>query len=242
MDLDAYLADLPLLHTWDLGKTWNTGGFNAGQLRRMHEIVGEHFPDRPVRILETGAGNSTITFLHLRLERLVTIAPAADLRDRIITYCRDHQIDTAALDYRSERSEIELPALALGAGGGPVPDPRPQFDVALIDGGHGWPTVFVDFCYVNLMMRKGSLLFLDDIQLYSVAEISRLLEMQPGFTLREELHKLQVWEKDDNEKFLPEHSREPYIIEATKQAAAPPTAESLSLPRRALRAVAARTK
>ena len=68
MDFDAYLSDLPLLHTWDLGKTWNTGGFRAWQLKRMHEVVTERFPG-PVRILETGAGNSTITFLQLALAR-----------------------------------------------------------------------------------------------------------------------------------------------------------------------------
>ena len=221
MDFDAYLDDLPLLHTWDRGETWNTGGFDATQLRRIHQLACERFHDHPVRVLETGTGNSTITFLHLPLDRLVSIAPAADLRERILTYCSSHNIGVSALDYRLERSEIELPALAFGSGHEPaIPvDERPRFDIVLIDGGHGWPTVFVDFCYANLMMRSGSLLLLDDIQLYSVAELSRLLEMQPGFTLQEQLGKLQVWEKDDDKPFLPEHSREPYIIEMTKREA-----------------------
>ena len=117
MDFETYLNDLPLLHTWDLGKTWNTGGLQAWQLKRMHKIVSGRFPG-PVRILETGAGNSTITFLHLaHLDRLVTIAPAADLRDRVLTYCDTNGINTAGLDFRLERSEIELPGIALGAGG-----------------------------------------------------------------------------------------------------------------------------
>ena len=219
MGFAAFLEDLPLLHTWDLGKTWNTGGFQAWQLKRMHELLTERFSE-PVRVLETGAGNSTITFLQVpNLEQLVTIAPSAELRDRILGYCEAHGIGTDAMEYRLERSEIALPSIAFGAGGQSPPDPGPHFDAVLIDGGHGWPTVFVDFCYANLMMRKGSLLFLDDTQLYSVAEISRLLELQPGFTLREELAKLQIWEKDDNQAFLPEHSREPYIIEQTRIAA-----------------------
>ena len=69
------------------------------------------------------------------------------------------------------------------------------------------------------MMRTGSLLFLDDTQIHSIAEVSRLLEQQPGFTLRDELGKLQVWEKEDNQPFLPEYSREPYILEMTRAAA-----------------------
>ena len=124
------------------------------------------------------------------------------------------------MDYRSERSEVELPAIAFGSGRAGPPETKPYFDVVLIDGGHGWPTVFVDLCYANLMMRAGSLLFLDDLQLYSVAEVSRLLEMQPGFTRCDEVGKLQIWQKDDNQPFLPEHSREPYIVERTRAAAA----------------------
>lgn len=218
MDFNAYLADLPALHSWNLGETWNTGGFNANQLKRVHELVGERFGDRPVRILETGAGNSTITFLHLRPERLVAIAPAADLRDRILDYCTEHQIDTAPLDFRLERSEIELPRIAIGvAGATTAPTPASRFDVVLIDGGHAWPTVFVDFCYANMMMRSGSLLFLDDIQIYAVGELARLLEQQPEFSLKEELGKLQVWEKQTDQRFLPGHLREPYIVAMSKK-------------------------
>ena len=214
MSLDTYLADLPLLHTWDLGKTWNTGGFSAAQLRRMYEVIDDRFPQRSVRVLETGAGNSTITFLHLTLRRLVSIAPDEDLRDRIVEYCKSHDVELAPLDFRLQRSEVELPTLAFGTDD---QHKREQFDVTLIDGGHGWPTVFVDFCYANYMIRAGALLFLDDLQLYSVAELSRLLERQPGFTLEEQVAKLQIWRKDDNRPFLPEHSRQPYILEMTNQ-------------------------
>jgi predicted O-methyltransferase YrrM len=214
--LGAYLDDLPRLHTWDLGVTWNTGGFYPSQLRRMHRIVRERFGDG-ARILETGAGNSTITFLYGCPKQLVAIAPSADLRDRILAYCADHEIESSPLDFRVERSEIELPAIALATD-------APVFDVVLLDGGHGWPTVFVDFCYCNSMMRAGSLLLLDDTQLHSVAELSRLLERQTGFTFKEALGKLQVWEKDDDQRFLPEHSREPYLIEMTKRAERKPRA------------------
>ena len=91
-----------------------------------------------------------------------------------------------------------------------------------MDGGHGWPTVLVDFCYMNLMMGRGSLFFIDDTQIYSVAELCRLLERQPGFELVHELGKLQVWGKQTDEPFLPEHSGEPYIIDRTKMARAAP--------------------
>jgi hypothetical protein len=232
MDFEAYLADLPLLHTWDSGETWNTGGFSAHQLRAMHALITAHFGGDPVSIIETGAGNSTITFLQLPLETLVSVAPAEALRDRIFAYCDSVGIDRSKLDFRRARSELELPKMVLGSetpGWGAPPD-RPRFDVALVDGSHGWPTVFVDFCYANLMLHEGSLLLLDDVQLHSVAELSRLLLQQPGYELRDDLEKLQVWEKTDDEAFLPEHSREPYILEMTRRSESP--AEAPPAPKR----------
>ncbi len=202
-----YLDDLPLLHTWDNGATWNTGGFSRAHLRQLHEYLSDNVGVHPA-IIETGAGNSTLTFLHLAPRRLVAIAPAADLRDRILAYCADAGIDTSALEYRVERSEIALPTLAFA-------DER--FDVALIDGGHGWPTVFVDFCYINMMMRRGGLILVDDLQIHSVAELARLLEQQPNFDLALDLGKLQIWQKQYDQPFLPEHSKQPYILSKTKR-------------------------
>lgn len=223
MDLETYLDQLPLLHSWDGGATWNTGGFSAQQLRRLHEIVGATFPDRPVRVIETGAGNSTLTFLHLDLEQLVTIAPSDTLRDRILAAAAERGIDTGPLDFRVARSEFELPTMVLGSDryGWAIPSDLPRFDVALIDGAHQWPNVFVDFCYLNLMLGAGGLLLVDDVNLHSIAELSRLLEQQPGFELRHDLEKLQVWEKTDDEPFLPDHSEQPYIMERTRAAAQP---------------------
>lgn len=226
MDLETYLDRLPLLHSWDGGSTWNTGGFSPDQLRRLHGIVRAAFPDRPVRVIETGAGNSTLTFLHLEPEQLVTIAPSDTLRDRILAAALERDIDTGPLDFRVARSEFELPAMVLGSDhyGWSMPTDLPRFDVALIDGAHQWPNVFVDFCYLNLMLGAGGLLLVDDVNLHSIAELSRLLEQQPGFELRHDLEKLQVWEKTDDEPFLPDHSQQPYVMEQTRRAAQGPPA------------------
>jgi hypothetical protein len=209
VDLADYLSDLPLLHHW--GGAWRTGGFKPPHLRTISEIISGSF-DHP-RIVETGAGNTTITFLHLDPERVVSIAPDAALRDRIIGYCDDHQIPVDRLDYRVEHSEVELPALAASG---------EQFDVAFIDGSHGWPSVFVDFCYSNMLLPMGGLLFIDDVQLYSVAELCRLLDKQPGYELVHDLGKVQVWRKDTGQRFLPGHAGEPYIVERTAEHAEHP--------------------
>lgn len=206
-----YLDDLPLLHTWD-GETWNTGGFRPMHLRRIHDLVRDRF-EQP-KIIETGAGNSTITFLQTDPQQVVSIAPAGGLRQRILDYCDAQGVPTDRLEFQVARSEVALPGVALA-------EPTPRFDVALIDGGHGWPTVFVDFCYMNMMLGAGGVLLLDDTQLHSIAELSRLLEMQAGFTLLDQWGKLQVWGKDTDETFLPEHNRQPYIV-AMRSPSSPP--------------------
>jgi predicted O-methyltransferase YrrM len=203
VDFNAYLTDIPLLHHW--GGEWRRGGFDAGFLTAIHDTIAEH--TRHPRIIETGAGNTTITFLHLDPARVVSIAPDEALRDRITAYCDEHGIPTGALDYRPRRSETELPLVAAE---------DETFDVAFIDGEHGWPTAFVDFCYMNMVVRRGGLIFVDDIQLHSVAELSRLLAEQPGYELVEEIGgKVQVWRKDLERRFLPGHSQQPYIMAST---------------------------
>lgn len=244
MSFETYLDQLPLLHSWDGGATWNTGGFSPTQLRRMHDIVRAQFPDRPVRVIETGAGNSTLTFLHLDVEQLVTIAPSDTLRDRILAAAEERSIDTGPLDFRVARSEFELPPMVLASDrtGWQTPTDLPRFDVALIDGAHQWPNVFVDFCYLNMMLGTGGLLLVDDVNLHSIAELSRLLAQQPGFELRHDLEKLEVWEKTSDELFLPDHSEQPYIMERTRAAASPAAAGTNAAEAAAVSAVRQATK
>jgi len=167
--LDTYLSDLPLLHTWEGGKTWNTGGF----YRELFEAIKPHVMEG-VDILETGAGNSTIFFLLNKPRRLVSIAPDVALFDRIRAYCDRNGIDRSRAEAIVECSEWALPALAKGS---------QQFDLILIDGGHGWPVVFVDFCDAMAMLRRGGILIIDDLQLHSVKELARLPKEQWEFPL-----------------------------------------------------------
>jgi hypothetical protein len=84
--------------------------------------------------------------------------------------------------------------------------------VALIDGGHGWPTVFVDFCYLNVMLRPSGVLVLDDLQLHSVAELARMLTLQPGWELAMEVgDKTVAFRKTQDADYLPDHAGQPYI-------------------------------
>lgn len=208
---EPFLERLPLLHSWDDGQTWNTGGFGPEHLRTLIAFLRVRLPPRPA-ILETGAGCSTIAFLFLTPSRVVSIAPSADLFTRIRSYCEVQGIETFVLDDRVGFSEWVLPALA------ELREAPPWIDFALIDGGHGWPTPFVDFFYANHMLRRDGYLMLDDVQLHSVKELVRLLAMQPGFELALDLGKSLVFRKTTLDRSLPEWTGQPYIVRCTEAA------------------------
>jgi predicted O-methyltransferase YrrM len=163
--------------------------------------------DRPA-IIETGSGNSSIAFLLAGPARLVSIDPDRRILERIAAFCDAKAIDRKCHEVILERSEPALARLAA--------DPANSFDIALIDGGHGWPTVFVDFCFMNAMLRRGGFLILDDTQLHSVAEVASWLREQPQFELAETHPKTLVFRKKSDEHFMPDWGGQPYIVRRSK--------------------------
>lgn len=208
MNFQQYLNDIPLLHTWDNGKTWKAGGFAKEHLSVFHRLAGGDIGGKT--ILETGAGNSTLTFLFAKPAKVVSIAPSADLFARIRAHSAKLGLDATPLKEIVDRSETALPQLAKAEH-----DAGRKYDVALLDGGHGWPTVFVDFCYANMLLRKGGIVWVDDVQLHAVKELARQLEKQPEFRLVEDLGKVLAFEKLTDEPFLADFGTQPYIVEKT---------------------------
>ena len=195
---EALLADLPKLHIW--GGQPQVGGMDRriGQ-RLIDEITALESPV----VLETGAGASTLLFLCLEPRSLISIAPDAELRDRMLAEADARDIPVGPLRFVVDRSEVALPPLAQG---GEV------LDVALIDGNHGWPSVFVDFCYVNYMLRTGGILFVDDVQLHSVGQLFLLLRQQEdAYELVALEGKLATFRKVGDQRYLPDWRQEPFI-------------------------------
>jgi Methyltransferase domain len=202
MDFAYFAQNPPKFHFWD--DKWTEGGFSTYHLEAIYNFCQTHGPQAPA-ILETGAGNSTVCFLHLKPARLISIAPEQPLFERIRKYCAQQELDDSALEAVAEGSEWALPRLAS------APEPL-QLDFALIDGCHSFPMVMVDFFYINTMMKKGGLLFIDDIQLHSVAELCRLLSYQTNdFRLAADLGKLRVFEKCSDARTLGWWGMQPYI-------------------------------
>jgi predicted O-methyltransferase YrrM len=202
MDFASFAHHPPKFHHWD--GQWTEGGFSTYHLQAIYDFCRTRGPEAPV-ILGTGAGNSTVCFLHLNPARMISIAPEQPLFDRIMDYCADNAINTRPLESYVEGSEWALPRLASA-------QDHPQLDFALIDGCHSFPMVMVDFFYINTMMKKGGYLLVDDIELHSVAELSRLLSYQTAdFRVAAHLGKLMVFEKLTDVPSLGWWGMQPYV-------------------------------
>ncbi len=208
--IEQFLAAPPLLHSWDGGKTWNTGGFSRRELEVLIDLV-VHEIGPGARVMETGAGCSTVAFLLAGAIQVVAIAPDQALFDRILSYCKDNSISSAPLTVKVGLSEDCLPAIAAQMEENGIFN-----DLVLIDGGHGWPTVFVDFCYSFRSIRKNGFIIIDDIQLYSVKELARFLSLDPNVKLIKSLPKTLIFQKISDRKYLPDFGGQPYIIKKTE--------------------------
>jgi hypothetical protein len=197
---NALIQERPPLHDFRGDGKLVVGGLEPAMGRRfITELTALEKP----AIIETGAGLSTLLFCCLAPERVTSVSPNMHgLWDRILAEAKKREIDTSALRALHDRSDLALPSLALGG---------ESVDAAFIDGDHGWPSVFVDFCYVNMMLREGGLLFFDDVQLHSVSQLVLMLRLQPGFHLKDITGKTAIFRKATSDRFLPGAIEEPFI-------------------------------
>jgi hypothetical protein len=197
----ALVSDPPRLHDW--GRGWEVGGLTP---RIGERLITELARYESPRVIETGAGASTLLFCCLEPEAVTSIAPDEGLRDRMLAAASERGIGTERLQFICDRSELALPKLS---------EAGDRYDAALIDGSHNWPAVFVDFCYLNLMLPVGGTMFVDDVQLYSVAQLYNLMRKQEEFEYVGLDDKMATFRKVLDHPWLPEWRSQPYIEENT---------------------------
>lgn len=115
------------------------------------------------RVLETGAGYSTIAFLAAGA-RVTSVAPDADELSRIAAWAGAHGLDTDGLEPIAERSDSALPTMASERAGG--------YDIALVDGDHCFPIPALDAYYGSIMLRRGGTLLIDDVEIRACQEVA----------------------------------------------------------------------
>lgn len=162
-------------------------------------FIYENIDDR-CTTLETGCGMSTVVFA-LKGSRHTVIAPAPSEFEITKLYCRERGIPTSQINFIAEPSQTVLPAL----------EPGP-LDLILIDGGHGFPTPYIDWFFTAGKLKKGGLLIVDDVGLWSCQILRDFLIEQPHweFVTEYEERTTVFRKKEDGSEWL-EWTQQPRV-------------------------------
>lgn len=145
-------------------------------------------------VIETGAGLSSVWMLQLGYTVHSFVMNEAVV-DRMQDFLSKFPDLSANWYPHVGASELTLPVWSLKN-----QEVRPA--LALIDGGHGMQTVFLDFVYTNLLLRKGGILLVDDQQLGAIRLLDNILIESRDYRVLEATDKLIAYQKLSDKPLL----------------------------------------
>lgn len=200
---EKLFRDKPPLHHWHGVHT--TGGFEDESLRLVYETAKKSVMDGELNILEIGAGMTTLAMLCASPTRHVAICPEPQTLIEITRYATENGIGMDNLQFVKGRSEIELPRLVL--------DKPPQFTFALIDGGHNFTQCWNDYVYCRYALKRGGIILIDDIQLYSCRQLALFIKASPDWEdIGGHGAKCKLFRKLSDEPFDGDFSSSPFVM------------------------------
>jgi hypothetical protein len=166
MDLQTLLDDPPQVHEYK-GQliVWSL-------LRSVLDFIDAYIAEGS-KTLETGCGLSTVLFA-IKGGSHICITPSQVEVDRIRDYCKQHGISVQNVDFRIDFSEKVLPQLK-----------EDRLDLALIDGGHGFPTPFMDWYFISTKLKTGGVVIIDDTGIWTGRILKEFLLSEPEWRLIE---------------------------------------------------------
>jgi hypothetical protein len=206
------LADPPKLHVFRQTAATPDGMFKPGELINRWKLSDEEllFISRHVgkdsKTIETGAGCSTILFALLGCKH-TCIVPDGPLTERILAFCKSKDIPTDKLTFIIEPSEQGLPKVE-----------TKDFDLALIDGRHGFPQPFLDWYYVSERLKNGGYVIIDDLHIWVCETLmSFLLEERSDWKLVHESLGGCAFEKLNDGSQNREYEDQPFVKNRSRQ-------------------------
>jgi len=109
--------------------------------------------------LETGAGRSTLVFAKAGA-RHHCVTPSQDEVARIVAQAQREGVSLETVRFHLGFSQDVLPSLK-----------TQPLDLALIDGGHGFPIPALDWQFIAPRLKVGGVLIIDDVDLWTGAMI-----------------------------------------------------------------------
>jgi predicted O-methyltransferase YrrM len=174
------------------------GGANWDISDEVLGLIGREV--RPGMVtLETGAGQSTLAFLAAGARHTAVTPSSAEIA-AIKAAARSRGLDAGALTLREGYSQDVLPRL-----GG-------DLDMALIDGGHGFPIPALDWAFIAPRIRPGGLLVIDDVDLWTGRMLLDFMKADPAFTLEGVLRGRTAAFRVTERFMLREWTNQPYVV------------------------------
>ncbi len=212
MTVQELLADPPKLHAFTpLAGTHEEKMFAPGELINRWKLsdeelffIADHVNEKS-KTIETGAGCSTVLFA-IKGTRHTCIVPDRPLADRILAFCRSKNIPTTGLNFIIEPSEKALPRLE-----------EREFDLALIDGRHGFPQPFLDWYFLAEMLKTGGYVIIDDLHIWVCETLVNLLAEEQDWVLAHESLGGAAFQKRGNGTQNNEFPEQPYVRRHSRQ-------------------------
>lgn len=141
------------------------------------------------RTLETGSGHTTVAFAALAAHH-ISINPNEIECESIQDYMQKLDIPLNHVKFLNESSDTALIKL----------DPNEHIDVALIDGCHGFPLPILDWHYIDLHLKEGGILGVDDIEIPAVSVLCDFLRKNGTYVLENRVGITEFYRKIADEK------------------------------------------
>jgi hypothetical protein len=186
---------------------WTEGEITASGLPDQTFLYLDKILKPSMRTLETGMGISTALFA-MKGTTHVCINPEDSEKQRLIAYCARNGLSVDKMEFVLKTSDLAVFDQACSG----------EFDVLLIDGGHGFPTPMIDFHYYASKLKVGGILLLDDTQLWSVRILEEFLKGSEDWEYDATLPaKTGVFKRLTNEPVSKEWCFQPYVVKKTNE-------------------------
>jgi Methyltransferase domain len=197
LNLETLLSDPPRIHQLkgELISDWRIDDLTCSELNSRLKPG--------LKTLETGAGLSTIIFAGNGC-RHTCITPVKEQVDRIQDYCHSAHLDTSNVSFIVAKSSDVIHQF-----------PRSEFDLILIDGCHGFPSIFVDFYYAAKLLKIGGDLIIDDMHIYTCQLAARFIQSDPGWKVGMKTRRMALGTKI-SDTIDEEWSSQPFVVQRSR--------------------------
>jgi len=168
-----------------LPEDWHLGG--SVSRRVLNAIVDHARETGPIEnSVETGSGKTTLLFSHLSKNHVVF---ALENGSKSISCVKKSELFNANnVTYIEGPTQKTLPRYVFNQ----------KFDIALLDGPHGYPFPDLEYYYFYPNLIEGGLLLLDDIQIPSIRRMFEIIKADDMFELLEVLDNMAFFRRTDS--------------------------------------------